>query len=337
MKPGAWYLGVAPPIRTSRISSAVPSPVPMAFNRRHSSEGNLLQHLLYKLSSEPLSVRSRPTFCFAGCLFSRAVRPDGDRSSTLTRVCFRGLRPRPTRVKTLYNQISRPCAESARGVDQPGTDFLSALSGGSPSRSKGFYFAFFFWEGPGLRYTPPSRCPRLTPLAGFRRSPPGTGGPGERLPFVCHRHELSPARTQSLPDDDGPVMGIAEPISPSEETMDPARSFPSRRIWLRCPVRPGTSPGTKRRLARRWGLTKSAEHGSTVAGSIVSNVEQYFGFSGRGLVFPFPPDFRARNSRRCPVDSCSGSYPIGFKTTGRFRVSGSNQCATAAPPRPRKS
>jgi|SRR5579862_4685905 len=268
MKPGGVYMGVAPDQNFTYILAVQPAMAFIVDIRR----GNLLEHLLYKAIIELSPDRAD----FLSRMFSKK-RP----SSVGTKSTVAELFDAFGRVQTseaLYN-------DNLKAI----RDLLTirhgfALSAEDLEQIEAIYFAFF-WEGPGLRYTP-SR-------GGFVGGPGGFGSPGA-IPgrsgvFVIGGSNFPSYEELQLQTD---LEGQCQTYLASEDSFKALKTFEEKNLLV--PV-VGNFAGSK---ALRAVGDYIRAHGSTVSAFYVSNVEQYLFQDG---IFP---DF-ARNVATLPVDDRS--------------------------------
>jgi hypothetical protein len=268
MRPGGVYMGVAPDQNFTYILAVQPAMAFIVDIRR----GNLLQHLMYKAIIELSTDRAD----FVSRLFSKK-RPAGVGPQSTVAELFEAYDRVPT-SEALYSQNLKALRETL--LNRHGFP----LSAEDLEQLEGIYFAFF-WEGPGLRYTP-SRGGLSSGSSGF-----GAGGsmPGRGGLFI-----LGGSNFPSYEDlqQQADLEGQCRSYLSSEETFRALKAFEEKNLLV--PV-VGNFAGTK--ALRALGDYIRA-HGSTVAAYYVSNVEQYLFQDG---IFS---DF-ARNVATLPVDDRS--------------------------------
>jgi len=268
MRPGGVYMGVAPDQNFTYILAVQPAMAFILDIRR----GNLLQHLMYKAVIELSADRAD----FVSRLFSKKRPPNVGPQSTVAEL-FDAFDRVPT-SEALYAQNLKAVRDTLL------TRHGFPLSAEDLEQLEGIYFAFF-WEGPGLRYTP-SRGGFTGGSSGF-----GAAGsmPGRNGMFILGGGNFpSYEDLQTQTDLDGQCRAYLS----SEDTFRALKTFEEKNLLV--PV-VGNFAGTK---ALRAVGDYIRAHGSSVAAFYVSNVEQYLFQDG---VFA---DF-GRNVATLPVDDRS--------------------------------
>jgi len=268
MRPGGVYLGVAPDQNFTYILAVQPAMAFIVDIRR----GNLLQHLMYKALIELSADRAE----FLSRLFSKKRPTNVGPQSTVAEL-FEAFDRVPT-TEALYAQNLKALRDTLL------TKHGFPLSAEDLEQLESIYFAFF-WEGPGLRYTP-SR-------GGFNGGSSGFGAagalPGRNGIFVIGGGNFPSYEELQMQTD---LEGQSRTYLASEETFRALKAFEEKNLIV--PV-VGNFAGSK---ALRAVGDYIRNHGSTVAAYYVSNVEQYLFQDG---VFT---DF-ARNVATLPVDDRS--------------------------------